>query len=711
MEKYIYIDVTHVIYDESNTIFFIEEILAKTKGNSFLIEFKNSQVLYKTNMNYKEIEGSYEVVTTRGSDIPFTYLCSAKDNFINIDSFEPIKKAELNLNDISVFFEAESNPCSILIPIYGSPQYTKKIIENLKEIKKEISNLDVHISIDFISEYNSDLHESIISSSGVDVIIYRQNDNLGFVDNCNFLFDKAENQIMVLWTSDVKLNKGGISKLIAPLMLYDDVALSTPFAYGGANLEAPISSVLSWVDLDRCLRLLAPDYPEAETNVGYLLGIDNSKLCFDALFDNKIDNGYSDDSDLYYRVVNKGFRGVLVDNMCVYHEHGSSFVETNNRDHYRQENYLKFMHKWGRILKERIGDASFKIDEVRRSKTKKINLISNALHVSNDITFILPTDDRKIGGVDAVFNICESLLSKEVTARVITTNTHAYDDHAYECESVDINDSMANKIISNSKLLVATSHDTVPLVKGFKEKFGMEIAYFVQGPEFSFSSGEFLQDVLTDFKGFDCVWCVSDFIIEMILPWCDKKPKLIPYGPNEYEYYNRNEEREERSIAIQFNGRIDKGADYIAGMIAALKPLGYKFYSFGDTNKHKITENFCIHLGFLNKKEKIDLFNKTEFYMDASHFEGLGLILIESTLCGSMPIYRSNGGSAKLLKENSGGILIGDYGDILESSLYIEEAREDKNYLKQRYDNALSAFKGHSVSLATEKIIQEINNA
>ena len=49
------------------------------------------------------------------------------------------------------------------------------------------------------------------------------------------------------------------------------------------------------------------------------------------------------------------------------------------------------------------------------------------------------------------------------------------------------------------------------------------------------------------------------------------------------------------------------------------------------------------HKGWLSETQLSALFNNTMFYIEPSFYEGLGLLALESAMCGAIPLARRNG--------------------------------------------------------------------
>ncbi|WP_080929589.1 glycosyltransferase [Tritonibacter mobilis] len=685
------------------------EASSQEPSNLFCMRFQNTNVLYCRG-GYEEIEGDFETVSLE----TFEYIVSPSP-FLDAKTLRPIEFTPFQLdgqNRPLPRFEHASPRVSVIIPVYGSPRYTLDIRNEVEALLPELKALNgrVIISVDGHDHpLQTSLHLNLLKGIDVETVeVHSHEKNIGFIRNVNFLYEKtSDDEIVVLLTTDVKMQPGSLSRVIAPLVSNDDIALSTPFAVGGENLEAPESDVLHWRDLDTILSNVETSYPDAETNVGYMLAIDRRKYPAAELFDEFFENGYGDDSDLYYRCVNLGFRGVVADNCCVFHEHGASFDLTSMRSELRSENFRRFMGRWGQVHSERHPKAAARLDMLKSERGRLASALVQSLPMPK-IVFLLPTNLRTIGGVAAVFDLVEALCDLGVSAAVICRQT-PFDESGFASRSISY-DNVARRdiVLANATVLIATSSDTVEPVQELARQHELKTGYFIQGPEFSFSDGQFLSSVVTGYLGFDAIFVVSRFLEEVVKDHVDKPISLIPYGPRLEKYYNLGISREPKSIAVQLNGNTNKGAAFVAGVVASLVPKGYRIYSFGDDALRSKRKNFCTHLGFLTTAEKIRLFNRVEFYLDASNYEGLGLLLIESIRCGAIPVYRHNGGTSEILKTAGCGIEIGDYAAIGKIDQQLSEFRRNANFETER-EFCKKSVEGHTLEAAAEAMLEWYN--
>lgn len=682
------------------------ETSSQGSSNLFRVKFQNTSVLY-CRAGYDEIAGDFETV----SHDSLEYIVSPSP-FLNVKTHRPIEFTPFHLdgrNRSLPRFERGSPRVSVIIPVYGSPRYTLDIRNEVESLLPELKALNgrVIISVDGHDHaLQTSLHLNLLEGIDVETVeVHSHDKNIGFIRNVNFLYEKtSDDEIVVLLTTDVKMQPGSLSRVIAPLVDNDDIALSTPFAVGGENLEAPKSEVLHWRDLDTILSSIEPSYPDAETNVGYMLAVDRRKYPGAELFDEFFVNGYGDDSDLYYRCVNLGFRGVVADNCCVFHEHGASFDLTSMRSELRTENFRRFMERWGQVYYERHPKAAARLDKLKSERGDLASALVQSLPMPK-IVFLLPTNLRTIGGVAAVFDVVEALCDLGVSAAVICRQT-PFDESGFASRSISYDDvARRDTVLANANVLIATASDTVEPVQELARKHDLKTGYFIQGPEFSFSDGQFLSSVVTGYLGFDAIFVVSRFLEEVVKVYVDKPITLIPYGPRLEKYYDMGIPREPKSIAVQLNGNTNKGAAFVAGVVASLFTKDYRIYSFGDDALRGKRKNFCTHLGFLTTAEKIRLFNRVEFYLDASNYEGLGLLLIESIRCGTIPVYRHNGGTSDILKTARCGIEIGDYAAIGKIDQQLSEFRRNADFKAERA-SCKNAVEGHTLEAAAKAMLE-----
>lgn len=241
----------------------------------------------------------------------------------------------------------------VIIPVYGAPDLYERFFRALGRGIRGIRKV-------LIADDGSDNHcRSLLSrhvkdlAQHVNVELFMHDQNIGFVRNVNFLFKKVTASYAALLTTDVVVPVDWAPRLAAPLR--HGAALATPLATNGENLSVNVPEGANFRDVDLTLQLRSPLYPGACTAIGYCLGINCGILPKnEPLFDEEIENGYADDSDLHFRCVVSGYRSVIVDNLFVHHEGAKSFSQIPNKKEILKKNRDLFFNRWGHIYKQDI---------------------------------------------------------------------------------------------------------------------------------------------------------------------------------------------------------------------------------------------------------------------------------------------------------------------------------------------------------------------
>jgi glycosyltransferase involved in cell wall biosynthesis len=374
------------------------------------------------------------------------------------------------------------------------------------------------------------------------------------------------------------------------------------------------------------------------------------------LFSLAFENGYGDDSDLYYRIVSKGLRGAIVDNMVIYHQGGGSFNLLDNVEQLRKDNFRAWSSFWMPLYQRRIHDVA------ARQKRMRKRYFSDPRDKKTDVLFVLPLDYRKAGGVEAVFKIVEGLREKGLSVDIYCIRHHEGADRTdfeyRSYSSAEVADvSELARHVGNPKVVISTSHDTAPYVESLKSMMRCESWHFVQGPEMAFSSGAFSAAVVRDLRAADKVLCVSEYLSDLVKVITEKAATVIPYGPDPVEFYSIGQ-NQTKTIAVHFAGRADKGSDLAGIAVPVLLNAGYTVEVFGEVSDYFDYDSRLKPHGYVNASALRKIFQRCSHYLDLSHYEGLGMLTLEAVFCGAIPISMRNGGSAGIIEQEKAGIIL-----------------------------------------------------
>jgi len=554
------------------------------------------------------------------------------------------------------------------VPIYNSPQYFCRLFESLQ---LSLVNTDGDISIVVLDDGSDSysrgrLKESVSRlnsgiNGGVKVFHKRNRSNIGFIKTCNklFNFDRSAD-VFILLTTDVVVPRGWLRRAIEPFNSSPDIALASPLAVNGANLDVEVPRGMSWLDADSLSRLREASYPDAETTVGYCMAVRPSALeSKEELFSTHFENGYGDDSDLYYRLIARGYRGVAIDNMIVYHAGGGSFDNLADAQRLRADNFRRFSDDWMSVYLDRIEEMARPLARIRANIGAALPRRRSVV----DVLFVLPTDNRRIGGVESVMRIAEQLQRRGVSAHVLCTSTspaHAPTAGEYKPLSLRELGGDISRVIERTgvpRAVVATSHDTVSWVRALGRSASSALWYFVQGPEMAFSAGAHSASVVRELAGFDRTLCVSSYLCDLVSLLGGSKAEVIPYGPDPDQFYSLGADNRD-GVALQFAGRADKGSDLMGIIVPALIKSGFRVTAFGEPAPDFSYDDRVVQIGFASPTDLRRLFQRSEFFIDSSHYEGLGMLPLEALFCGAIPVLTRNGGSSEIIGSSSAGVLL-----------------------------------------------------
>lgn len=551
---------------------------------------------------------------------------------------------------------------TIGIPVYNSPHLFRKLFADLGNTVPDVENVAITVIDDCGDSFSSKALEALVGNlrsrfrkTSISLSVHEK--NAGFIRTCNEMFDAARDRdLFVLLTTDIRLPKNWLPRIVAPFK-DEKIAVATPWAINGANLEVKALPGHSWLDMDAIAKKKHATYPDAETTVGYCMAVRPSALgSNEELFSLAFENGYGDDSDLYYRLLNNGFRGVVIDNMVIYHQGGGSFDLLENVEQLRKDNFKTWSSLWMPLYQSRVFDIVARQNSIRK------RYFSEPIAKKTDVLFVLPLDYRKAGGVESVFKIVEGLLDRGVNADIYCLRHHeGAEASKFEYRSYTAPDApdlyALTRQIGNPKIVVSTSHDTAPFVQSLKSMIGCQSWWFVQGPEMAFSSGAFSASVTRDLRAADRILCVSPYLADLIDAVTGQPATLVPYGPDPFEFYGLGK-NQMKTIAVHFAGRADKGSDLAGIAVPILLDAGYTVEAFGEVSDYFDYDPRLKPHGYVNASALRKIFQRSSHYLDLSHYEGLGMLTLEAVFCGAIPISMRNGGSAAMIEGEQAGIIL-----------------------------------------------------
>lgn len=184
-----------------------------------------------------------------------------------------------------------------------------------------------------------------------DVVLIRNDINLGFVKTFNRGFSLAHNHFVCLNT-DVILPPFWLERLMLPILKNSKVASVTPFTNSGTICSFPVINQdnklfgdFSTENIDSIFMKLNPNIftPILPTSVGFCAAFNNNIAKEIGMFDEIYSPGYGEENDWSLRAQKFGYLNVVAPNLFVYHKHGASFSTSSQNKHQLIEDHLRIL--------------------------------------------------------------------------------------------------------------------------------------------------------------------------------------------------------------------------------------------------------------------------------------------------------------------------------------------------------------------------------
>jgi glycosyltransferase involved in cell wall biosynthesis len=205
--------------------------------------------------------------------------------------------------------------------------------------------------------------------------------------------------------------------------------------------------------------------------------------------------------------------------------------------------------------------------------------------------------------------------------------------------------------------VVCTSNETVAAAQYLSGIYGAELIHFVQGPEVAFGGGVWSRATLHDHVAADRRIVLSDYLISYLGALGAPGAQRISYGPSTHVFFDRGAPREERSIVLHAGGPLEKGPGLAALTASVFIKAGWTVHVVGIRAGPSWPSGVIVH-GHTPSWKMAELFNVTQYYVDTSMYEGLGMMILEAAFCGSVPVTLRNGGAAGMIEAHDAGILL-----------------------------------------------------
>ncbi len=362
------------------------------------------------------------------------YFSDIDEDPTNQGQYDPshIDVREYNRAERVVLPQVAAPLVSIIIPMYNEVEYTYNCIRSIYD-HNDLQNYEIIVADDRSPE-STDLLKNIEN-----LIVLRNEQNMGFLRNCNNAVQQARGEYIVLLNNDTQVQRDWLAELLY-IFEHDDRAglVGSKLVYPDGTLQE--AGGIIWRDGSAANygNTGNPGRPEYNyvKEVDYISGasIMMPKKLWNEIggFDERYLPAYCEDSDLCFQVRAKGYKVVYAPCSVVVHfegvSHGTDLKEGVKK--HQVANQKKLYERWKEEIKHkaRPGENIFK--ERDRSQHKKHVLV---------VDHYLPQVEKDAGS-RTIDNFIDVMLELGYSVKFLgeNSNTGRHYQKKYQLKGVEV---------------------------------------------------------------------------------------------------------------------------------------------------------------------------------------------------------------------------------------------------------------------------------
>ena len=243
--------------------------------------------------------------------------------------------------------------CDIIVPVYNAYDYVKECIVSV------INNTDLKFDrLIIIDDKSSDkkilvlLEDIIKHNSNLNIILLKNEKNLGFVGTVNKGMKYSKNDVLLL-NSDTEVSNGWLDKIKECAYSQPKVATVTPLSNNATLVSVPkglqqnpIPTNISFNEYAKMVEEVSyNECIELPTAHGFCMFIKREVIDEIGYFDEAtFGRGYGEENDFSFRALDFGYKNLLCDNTIIYHKGEQSF--SADRAFLVKENSVKLANRY-----------------------------------------------------------------------------------------------------------------------------------------------------------------------------------------------------------------------------------------------------------------------------------------------------------------------------------------------------------------------------
>jgi GT2 family glycosyltransferase len=544
--------------------------------------------------------------------------------------------------------------CDVVIPVYNALRSTKHCLRSAKRFAPAWARL-------VVVNDASDAETTDFLRREEGIVLLENAVNLGFVKSANrgLLFSDAP--WVCLLNSDTLLTEGALERMVERCEREPAIALCCPLSNEAVNLSVrmpPGEDVFSFAA--RVARTSPALYPDAVTVVGFCLLVRRELIRTLGVFDEAFGRGYGEETDLHYRARAAGWRSVVADDTFVYHRHGASFTDRNERV---RKNLEIVMRRWGAVHRREIAafDRKNALGAVRDARTFAWTLPDDRPEAEHDVLFVLPMFGVA-GGVSAVLELANALILDGVRAGVVVlgeVRPEIASERFFEPYRMTPAELIAR--CPKTRLLVATAYQTVPAVAvAAGLRAGVQTAYFVQDYEgwFGADGPELVGET---YALIPRMTAVSAWLADEIGRRHGRRPVPVPISADPDVFHPRGAKPAAPPVRVAAMLRFEErrgGAFLLPALAEVARRPDVEVVLFGLQNVPPEASFPHRHVGVVPKEAVAALLASAHVVVDPSLFQGFGLVGLEAMSCGTACVLTDSGGVSEYAVDGENALVV-----------------------------------------------------
>jgi len=603
-------------------------------------------------------------------------------------------------------------PCDVIIPVKNAVWWVDWCLTELFRCTPAAELGEVLIVDDGSTPAQFATLSRLCSRYPVSVV--RNEGHPGFGGACNFGVGRTRAPYVLLLNTDCLITPGTIRKLVLACRQDPSIGLACPLSNNSPVLSLPMFPGSTYLEMNELLESATASAPpervaiDACTVVGNCLLV--TRTCWNEVggFDQAWGIGYGEETDLQFRAMDRGFRGVAVISSYVFHFGSASFRYEPDFSDLKKKNYKLFFDRWGEKYQRYAKQCSKNdpLDQAQVSLRALAGRQGREPFIEADVLFLLPALRQGVGGIHVVMDLCNHLIRNGVKAKaaVFGLDSIALDDYhepiLFGLLHFPDEASLACGKLLKPKCVASTLFSTALPAFGLARLHGVPIVSFIQGYEVYFDNGVHRRHVEISYLLADEFITTSRWLERSIRrPGRLRPTTVLPIGANEWLFsagHQRDRKGGKVRVGIILRSAPDKGQWVLLELMHQLLDwrdrvcITLMAADLSGTPREWLEEpDLVIRSLPLGRGNMAACFQECDIVLDASFHEGFGLVPLEAMACGAAIVCSDSGGVGQFVRHEANGLLVPEVNKPERFLAALTRLVDDRDLLRRLQEEAV----------------------